>query len=228
MSELVACEKDNSVFVIELRRHELGNLLNRQLQHELVAAWEEFEADDSLLVGVIHGAGGVFSVGHDVAELLNGMGDALLPEPVAELFPYTLSKPVIAAVEGPCYGLGFELALSCDLRFAAEDALFGFPDTNLRVSYRLASALLPRLTDLGTSLDLLLTGEVFDSSRMRKLRLVNKVVTGGTVLARAVEFGLQMSSRLGSTRAFRKSQIFQFTGLPLSTAIRQARSESIT
>ena len=139
------------------------------------------------------------------------------------LFPYTLTKPVVAAVEGRCYGLGFELALACDLRVAAEDARFGFPETDLAVSYRLASVLLPRMTNLGAGLDLLLTGETMDAPRLERLRLVNRTTLPGQSLTRAIELATDMAQRFNSAGAFRKDQVWQLSGLPLPTALNLAR-----
>ena len=223
---VVPQSNNKGVLVVEMQRPGEGNSLSRALQEELSAAWSQLEADDELLVGVLHGNGGVFSTGHDVAELLAGSGEGpgeeTGPAPLDGLFPHDLSKPVIAAVEGACYGLGFELALACDLRVAAADARFGFPDANLHVSYRLASSLLPRVTNLGTSLDLLLTGETMDSARLERLRVVNRVTPAGQALSQAVDLATGMARRFGSPGAFRKQQIWQFTGLPLPTALNLA------
>ena len=208
------------ILLVEMRRLESGNALSRELQQGLEAAWQELESEDALLVGVLHGAGGTFSVGHDVEELLSG---GISPDPLEGLFPYTLTKPVIAAVEGRCYGLGFELALACDLRVAAADASFGFPDTKLAVSYRLASVLLPRMTNLGAGLDLLLTGETMHAPRLERLRLVNRTAPTGQSLTRAIEMATDMAQRFGSAGAFRKEQVWQLSGLPLPTALNLAR-----
>ena len=223
MAPLVSIRKEEKTLVIGLARPASGNALSRSLQRELAEAWGDLEADDNLLVGVLYGEGGVFSIGHDVSELSHGSGDEADPSPEAGLFPNMLSKPVIAAVEGSCFGLGFELALACDLRIAGEDAQFGFPDTNLHVSYRLASALLPRITNLGTSLDLLLTGKVMDSVRLEQLRLVNRTTRKGQALNEALSLAADMAGRFGSAGAFRKEQIWQFAGLPLPTALSLAR-----
>jgi len=224
MPELLSYLEEGPVLVIELERPESGNALNRQLQQELIAAWEYLEAEDNLLAGVIHGGANDFSVGHDVPDLLGASDDRSMADPLEGLFPYTLSKPVLAAVEGRCYGLGFELALACDLRIAAEDAQFGFPDTNLPVSYRLASVLLPRMTNVGIGLDLLLTGEVMDAAKMQQMRLVSQVAPPGEALAQAVETAQEMTSRFGTPGAFRKQQLWQFSGLPPVTALNLARS----
>lgn len=212
--------RQGPVLLVEMRRPEGGNALSREMQQGLVAAWEELESEDGLLVGVLHGSGGGFSVGHDVEELLSG---GVGPDPLEGLFPYTLTKPVIAAVEGRCYGLGFELALACDLRVAAEDASFGFPDTDLAVSYRLASVLLPRMTNLGAGLDLLLTGETMDAPRLERLRLVNRMAPPRQSLAHAIQMATGMAQRFGSAGAFRKEQVWQLSGLPLPTALNLAR-----
>ena len=216
----INCTQQGPVLLVEMRRPESGNALSRELQQALVAAWDELESEDGLLVGVLHGAGGDFSVGHDVEELLSG---GVSPDPVEGLFPYALTKPVIAAVEGRCYGLGFELALACDLRVAAGDATFGFPDTDLAVSYRLASVLLPRMTNLGAGLDLLLTGETMDAPRLERLRLVNRIAPVGQSLTRAMEIATDMAQRFGSPGAFRKEQVWRLSSLPLPTSLNLAR-----
>lgn len=226
MPETLSYQERGPVLVVQMERPGSGNALNRQLQGELISAWEHLEAEDGLLVAVVHGTGGMFSVGHDVPELLNAADDSSIAIPLDGLFPYTLSKPVIAAVEGPCYGLGFELALACDLRIAAEDARFGFPDTNLPVSYRLATVLLPRMTNVGIGLDLLLTGEVMDAPKMLQMRLISQVSAPGEALSLAVDTAEGMVRRFRSAGAFRKQQIWQFSGLPPVTALNLARSAS--
>lgn len=224
MPEHLSYREEGPVLVVQLERPESGNALSRQLQRELIAAWEHLEAEDGLLVGVIYGSAGVFSMGHDVPELLNAVDDSSMADPLEGLFPYNLSKPVIAAVEGECYGLGFELALACDLRIAAEDAQFGFPDTNLPVSYRLASVLLPRMTNVGIGLDLLLTGEAMDAPKMQQMRLISQVTAPGEALAQALATAGDMARRFKSAGAFKKQQIWQFSGLPPITALNLARS----
>ncbi|MBI4202051.1 MAG: enoyl-CoA hydratase/isomerase family protein [Chloroflexi bacterium] len=219
----LATRHEGHVLVIEMQRPLLKNALSRALQHELVSAWQELEGNDDLWIAVLHGVGGVFSVGHDVPELARGEGDEADPEPVTGLFPLELSRPVIAAVEGPCYGLGFELALACDLRIAAEGARFGFPDQHLFTSHKVASVLLPHMASLGIGLDLLFTGKTLDARRAEEVRLVNKIVPEGQALAEGVAAARDMAQRFGSAEAFQKQAIWGFPGLPLSTALNLAR-----
>ena len=196
--------------------------MNRALQRELAEAWEKFEVDDNLRVAVLQGAPNVFSIGHDVAELA---ADASV-SPVADetMYPLHLSKPVIAAIDGPCYGLGFELALACDLRVAGEGALFGFADPHLFVPYRVAAVLLPRMTFLGETLELILSGRILDAAQMREAGLVNDQAEKGSAHVRAAELAHGMVKRFGGVRDFRKQAIWRLSGLPLPTAMRLARS----
>lgn len=224
MSLLATSRKEN-VVVIELRRPREGNALNRKLQRELAAAWEEFEKADDLWIAILHGEGGVFSIGHDVEELEQGQSEAASPVPEDGMFPWNLRKPVIAAVEGPCYGLGFELAISCDLRVASQGSLFGFPDQNLYVSYRVATVLLPRMTNVGFGLELLFGGKTVGPERMRELRLVNMVVPKGEALGQALEAAKAMVQRFGSEEAFQKRQIWQLSGIPIPSAMNMVRRD---
>ena len=214
---------EGRVLVVGLARPEAGNALNRETQHALAETWREFEASDEHLVAVVHGAPNVFSIGHDVPELAHAEGDAASPVPVEGSLPLGLSKPVIAAIEGPCYGLGFELALACDLRIAGDQAKLGLPDLNLNVPYRVASVLLPRITFIGESISLVYAGEVIDAERARALRILNEVVSQGEALSTAISAAAAMAERIGSAGAFRKPQIWNLSGVPLPFAMSLAR-----
>lgn len=213
---------DGPVLSIELARADRGNALNRALQQELALAWEAFESDDDLRIAVLHGASTVFSIGHDVAELAADLSAG--PVADAKLFPLHLSKPVIAAIDGPCYGLGFELALACDLRVASEGAQFGFADPHLYVPYRVASVLLPRMTFLGASLDLIFSGHIVSAPEMRRLGLISELAASAGAAVRAIELAHAMSRRFTSGCDFRKQAIWRLSGMPLPTAMQMART----
>ena len=223
---LIRTSAERHILTVELCRAAEGNALNRELQRELVSCWEQFEADEELWMAVLHGEGGVFSIGHDVEELRQDEDEKGSTVPDPRLFPLRLSKPVIAAVEGPCYGLGFELALSCDLRIVGQGALFGFPDQNLYVSYRVASALLPRMTSTGVALELLMSAKTVGSERMEELKLVNLVTPGGGALARAQEEATSMVERFGSVGAFQKKRILQLSGMSIPAAMGMERGSA--
>ena len=218
---LLSTKTDGAVFTIELTRADKGNALNRELQQQLIQAWQAFDSNDSLRVAVLQGAANVFSIGHDVAELAADATRSPLPDDA--FFPLKLNKPVIAAIEGPCYGLGFELALSCDLRVAGEGAQCGFADPNLFVPYRVASVLLPRMTFVGKSLDLILSGHVLGVQEMRESRLVTDVAPKGGAAAAAQAMARQMAQRFATSQGFRKRNVWSLSGLPLPAAMNIAR-----
>jgi enoyl-CoA hydratase len=212
---------EGNVLVIELARPGAGNALNRELQAELIAAWQAFEDDDGLRVAVLQGTNDVFSIGHDVAELAADPTRSPIPDDA--LFPLTLSKPVIAAVDGPCYGLGFELALACDLRVAGAGAAFGFADANLFVPYRVAAVLLPRMAYLGRSLELIFSGRVLGAQEMSDAGLISRVAAPGAAASTALATAQAMAQRFPDARAFRKQSIWNLSGMPLPAAMRMAR-----
>jgi enoyl-CoA hydratase len=220
MASLVKRTEGN-VLIVELTRADKGNALNRELQQQLAQAWQEFDDTDNLRVAVLQGAANVFSIGHDVQELASDT--AISPVPDNALFPLHISKPVIAAIEGPCYGLGFELALSCDLRFAGEGALFGLADPHLFVPYRLATVLLPRMTFLGESLDLILSGRILSATEMSEARLVSDVTAKGGAAAAATTAAHGMAGRFPKAQHFRKRNIWSLSGMPLPAAMNLAR-----
>lgn len=221
----LAKRTEGNVLVIELDRADKGNALNRALQQELAQTWQEFEDSDNLRVAVLQGAANVFSIGHDVQELASDA--SMSPVPEDALFPLHISKPVIAAIEGPCYGLGFELALGCDLRIAGEGSMFGLADPNLFVPYRLATVLLPRMTVLGKSLELIFAGRILSAAQMSEARLVNQVTAKGEAAAIALAAAREMAQRFPSARAFRKRNIWSLSGMSLPAAMSLARKPQI-
>ena len=218
---------DNHILTIEMSRVAQKNALNRELQSEIIDCWEKFQNDDDLWIAILHGQGGIFSIGHDVTELLQEDEENMPHGMVNKLFPLHIDKPIIAAIEGLCYGLGFELALSCDLRIASQNARFGFPDRNLYVSHRVASVLLPRMTSTGVALELLLSGKTFDPIQMESLKVINGVVSEGQSLVQATTEATSMIRRFGSVKAFQKRSILQFSGIPIPTSMRIERGSDL-
>lgn len=212
---------DGNVLVVELARAEQGNALNLELQQQLAQTWQAFDEADNLRVAVLHGAPNLFSIGHDVQELVGNA--SISPVPALEMFPLHIGKPVIAAIEGPCYGLGLELALSCDLRVAGEDARFGLADPHLYVPYRIATVLLPRMTFMGTSLDLILSGRILSAAGMNEARLLSQVTFKGGAAAAAMDMARDMAQRFASPLTFRKRNIWSLSGMPLPAAMNLAR-----
>lgn len=157
------------------------NLLGMEVFHSLDASLEQLRKDDLVRAVVLHGQGErAFSAGVDVNEMKD------LTPPEAEEFIrslhqvlrkiLTLPQPVVAAINGPCLGGALEMALACDIRIAAEDAMFGLPEVRVGVPSVIEASLLPRTVGLGRARRLALTGETVPAQEALGMGLVDRVV----------------------------------------------------
>lgn len=135
MGDFIQTRKEQAIGMIELDRPNVLNALNRQMVKEIVSAAEAFDADDNVRVIVLQGKGRAFAAGADVKEISET--NTIELEQMNQFADWDrlqgIKKPLLAAVHGLAYGGGFELALSCDLIFAADDTKFAFPEVNLGV-----------------------------------------------------------------------------------------------
>jgi enoyl-CoA hydratase/carnithine racemase len=203
---------DGSVLLLEFVQDAGGDAgrAGGGLAEQLADAWQRLDEDDLLRVAVLTGPAG-------------GFARIVAPAWDLDVMPLHTGKPVIAAVEGACTGLGFELALACDLRIAGEGSSFGFPDLEDAGPFRVASVLLPRITFAGLSLELLMTAKTLDANAALRARLVNRVVPAGQALPVAIELSETMAGRFGDGSAFKKQRILGMSGVPVVTAMRMAR-----
>ena len=184
----VQIERDGPVFTVTLDRPAKKNAVDRDTAEALAAAFEAFEADPGAAVGVLYGAHGAFSAGADLGAIAAGRPNRLEPSGHGPMGPsrMLLSKPVIAAIEGHAVAGGLELALWCDLRVAAEDAVLGVFCRRFGVPLIDGGTVrLPRLIGLSRALDLILTGRAVDAAEALQMGLVNRVVRAGTARAAA-------------------------------------------
>ena len=156
------------------------NLLDLEAIAALQGAFVALAADSTVRVAVIAGAGRAFTAGMNVRVLRD-----LDPESARGLITslrdaieavHAAPFPVIAAVRGACLGAGFELALACDMRVAAEDALFGLPEVRVGVPSVIHAALLPALVGPGRAAEILLLGQLVRAPDALAWGLVNRVV----------------------------------------------------
>jgi len=178
----IRLERTDAVATIVMDRPEARNAVDGAAARGLVEAFREFEADDGLRVAVLWGAGGVFCAGADLKARGTERGLRLAPDGDGPMGPtrMALSKPTIAAVEGYAVAGGLELALICDLRIAADTAVFGV--FNRRWGVPLidgGTVRLPRMIGLSRALDMILTGRAVDAREALAFGLANRVVPAG-------------------------------------------------
>jgi len=210
----------DGVYLIEMCDPDVPGALGEALYEELRAACLEFDQRDDVHVAVLHGSEGTFSTGEYV-----GAHSGISLDREVGLLPLGVRKPVIASVEGECYGWGFELALGCDLRVSGGGASFGFPDFEQHVPRRLASVLLPRMTSVGLALELLFTGRAISADQMSSAGLVHRVVTDGESVNEAILMASEIIKRFPDTEMLRKNTIWSMSGLPVPHLMSIARGE---
>jgi enoyl-CoA hydratase len=187
-SDTVIVERRGFVQVITINRPEAKNALNKAVAEGIAAAVDELDSSDELRVGVLTGAGGVFSAGMDLKAFLTGESPSIDGRGLCGITQTPPRKPLIGAVEGWALAGGFELLLACDLVVAGEGARFGVPEVKRSlVAAAGAAILLPGRMPFALALEMLLTGEPIDAPRAAQVGLVNRVVPVGSAVDVAVE-----------------------------------------
>jgi enoyl-CoA hydratase len=193
----VLAENRDGVVVVTIDRPEVRNAVDRFTAGRLAEAFRAFETDDSLSVAILTGAGGTFCAGADLKAIASGDGNRVEESGDGPMGPtrLQLSKPVIAAVEGHAVAGGLELALWCDLRVAAEDAVFGVFCRRWGVPLVDGGTFrLPRLIGQSHALDLVLTGRGVSGQEARAMGLANRIVPPGQALDAALELAAQLAA----------------------------------
>src|SRR5262249_35320757 len=186
--------------VVTMARPDAANAIDRPTGEELADAFRRFDADDELSVAVLTGAGGKFCAGADLKAMQEeGAPRASRVEPDGDgpVGPtrMLLRKPVIAAVEGTAAAGGLEIAVWCDLRVAAEDAVFGVYCRRWGIPLMDGGTIrLARLIGHSRALDMVLTGRGVGGEEAREMGLANRVVPSGEALATATELAHEIAS----------------------------------
>jgi len=194
---------EGSTAVVTLERPEVRNCVDRETSFALAEAFRRFSADESLSVAILTGADGCFCAGADLKAVAGheafrkrtagGPSERSQANPLSvdgdgPLGPtrMLLEKPVIAAVEGYAVAGGLELALWCDLRVAARDAIFGVYCRRWGVPLVDGGTVrLPRVVGQGVAMDMILTGRGVSGEEAQRVGLVNRLVEPGSALAAA-------------------------------------------
>jgi len=196
------------------------NAIDPPTASALREAFNRFDLDDSLAVAVLTGAGGTFCAGFDLKALASGAGygDLKGPGPMGPT-RMTVSKPVLAAIEGYAVAGGLELALWCDLRVAASDATLGVFNRRFGVPLiDMGTVRLPRIVGQGRALDLILTGRPVKAEEALRIGLVDRVVEPAQGLAQAQRLAREIAAfPQAALRADRESVLHQW-GMGLEEA----------
>jgi enoyl-CoA hydratase/carnithine racemase len=194
MSELVRTDIDGGVAIVRMLRADKHNAFSRELSSAVTAAFDAIEADDAVVCAVLIGTGTAFSAGADMSEAVQAIDGTGRSEGMGATIARIarFPKPVIAAVNGICYGGGALLAITCDIRIASEQAAFRFPGA----SYGLVvgGAQLPRVIGAAYAKELLFTGKVVRAEEALRIGLVNHVVPHDEIEAAAREMAAQIAA----------------------------------
>lgn len=193
----VRYEVDGPVAVVTMDRPEVRNAVDGPTAKALADAFRRFDDDEGLSVAVLTGAGGTFCAGADLKAVAAGNGNKVRAHGDGPLGPtrMMLSKPVIAAVEGHAVAGGLELAIWCDLRVAARDAVFGVYCRRWGVPLVDGGTIrLPRLIGHSRALDLILTGRPVTGDEALAIGLANRVTEPGESLASAVALAKELAA----------------------------------
>jgi enoyl-CoA hydratase len=227
-------EKRDDILILTLNRPRARNALSPEMLVRLADAWYEYRDDDSLRVAILTGAGDEdFCAGGDLKLTMPLMTGARKPEGewdrrlLSDLKRFTdailrgfeLYKPVIVAVNGRALGGGTELTNACDLRVAADHAVFGTPEAKVGLLPGGGSLTrLPRQVPYAKAMEILMLGEPFTAQEALEMGLVNAVVPRGELLAKALALAARLAENGPLAVRKIKEGILRSSGLPLEQA----------
>ena len=229
--DVLLIERHGAVAVVTLNRPSAMNALSRELRSRLHSAFVSLDADESVSVVVLTGAGRAFTAGLDLKELgREGLGaaNATGAEENPVLAIRECRKPVIGAVNGVAITGGFEVALACDVLIASTNARFA--DTHARVGIMPGwglSARLPRTIGAYRAKELSLTGNFLDAQTALAWGLVNRVLEPEALMPAALKLAEDMASIPAETLVAYKRIIDAGLDAPLGQALKSERQMSL-
>lgn len=218
--EHVIFSKDQGVGIITLNRPEARNAISPRMRDSLDFIYRDIRGDPDVRAVVLTGAGSGFCAGADVRGLARRIedaqsGQAVWTRPGFELSPYVLGlrnldQPVVAAVNGPCAGIGFSLAMAADVRFAADNAFFmaawilrGFvPDGG-------GNYFLPKLVGTSNAFDLIWSGRRVPAREAERLGIVSQVLPPDELMPFAVEYARKLAQMPSVAIALSKRAVYK-------------------
>ena len=209
MSEALLVSRDGPVATLTMNRPEAKNALNPEMLCRMGDAWELIDGDDGIRVSILTGAAGAFCAGADLDQLVTRSLQQLPPEDEFEqrcredpntifkglLRSHRLTKPLIAAIEGPCIAGGTEILQATDIRIAGEGATFGISEVRWGLFPMGGSTVrLHRQIPHTWAMELLLTGDHYSAADALRMGLIGRVVPNGHALSVAQEIAERIAA----------------------------------
>ncbi|EDT02887.1 enoyl-CoA hydratase/isomerase family protein [Burkholderia ambifaria] len=213
---------DDGIAWLTIHRPHVANALSAEAIRRLCDELVTLDDNPAIRAIVIRGAGErAFCAGIDLGDPeMRGMRPMRgLARNVHELI-LELRKPTIAAINGFAVGGGFEIALACDLRIAAEHAYFALPEARVGMGANFASVLLPRMLPRAVAMELLFTGRRFDADEAQRVGLLNRVVPGAALDDTVRELAEAIAANAPLTIRRIKETATRGQGLPVAAALR--------
>lgn len=194
----ILTEEVGPVGVVWLNRPNVLNALNRVMVREILEALERFDRKERIRVILLAGKGKAFAAGADIDEMAeeNTISMELLNQFADWDRLAQIKTPIIGSVHGYCLGGGFELALLCDMMYAASDAKFGFPEVNLAVMPGAGGT--QRLTKLlgkTRALEWIWSGDMMSAEEALSFGVVNKLYPADTVFEETLNFAKKLAEK---------------------------------
>jgi len=225
--ETIALEKRDNLARLTLNRPEVRNAVNGKMIEELGRAVASVDADPDVRVLIVTGAGQAFQSGADIKELsafypmrafdwINGLASVTLALEA-------MRQPVIAAINGPAYGGGLELALACDMRVAAASARMALPEVRLGIIPGAGGCeRLPLLVGKGRAAEMILTGRPVDAEEALRIGLINRAVPDGQAVDAAEEMAHEIMANPALAVAMAKQALESAGGRDLTARVRDS------
>jgi enoyl-CoA hydratase/carnithine racemase len=226
MSEVVLYEKSGAVGWVTLNRPDALNAISMEVREALPRAIRDADADPEVRVIVLRGAGPrAFCAGADIKEFAPVDSPAEYRQSrVHESWIAAFDearKPIVASIHGFCLGGGLEIALACDIRIAARDASFAFPETGLGIMTGVGgSQRIARIVGQGVALDLILTGERIGAERAYQLGLVSRLAEPGALADATRALAETIAAKAPMATMFAKEAVRKGRELELGAGMR--------
>jgi enoyl-CoA hydratase len=224
--ETILYDITDGVAQITLNRPDVHNAMNEGMRTELTRCFTSLVTAEDVRVVVVTGAGErAFSAGADIREFVEALPPTRYREQRRRVeFRQVMDRcphPIIAAIRGYALGGGLELALACDIRLAATDALLGLTEVNLAIiPGGGGTQRLPRLVGRGKALEMILTGARIDAAEALRIGLVERVVEPGQVVAAAHELARTLAAKAPLALRYAKEAVVHGLALPLADGLR--------